>query len=153
MYNLAMTLVMQDKLERPGSSSNRPWRCNGASSGQIISDTLDSMDVLAEVLRAQGRLEEARKLHEQVLEAKRRTLGPDHRTHSIRCTSSLVSSFKQNELEKADELCEHVVETRWQTLGPCHLDTLDAVEDLIEIRARQEGSTEAPKFSETKRSH
>jgi tetratricopeptide (TPR) repeat protein len=59
-----------------------------------------------------------------------------------------VAFSKQGELEEARQLCEQIVQTRWHTLGPCHLTTLTAMEDLIEIRARQQGTAEAPKFSE-----
>ena len=39
------------------------------------------------------------------------------------------------------------METRWRVSGPCHMATFVEMGDLIEVRMRQEGTTEIPGLS------
>ena len=61
---------------------SRSWRRAGESSGQITPSHSQRWTSLGCVLQNLGELDEARKLHEEVLEARRRILGPDHQSHN-----------------------------------------------------------------------
>ena len=64
-------------------------------------DTLTSMNYLATVLGAQGRLDEAAVLGRQVLEARRRTLGPEH-PQTLNSMNNLARRFQdQGKLDEA----------------------------------------------------
>ena len=76
------------------------------------------MNSLGNVLRNLGELEEARQLHEEALETKRRVLGPDH-PHTLGTMWNLAFVLvEQGELEEARKLYELALEIRPRFLGP-----------------------------------
>ena len=88
------------------------------------------MNNLANVYLDQGKLEEARKLKEQVLENRRRVLGDEH-PDTLNSMNSLGWLFlQQGKLEEARKLYEEVLENRRRVLGDEHPHTLRSMNQL-----------------------
>jgi hypothetical protein len=93
-------------------------------------DTLEAMlDLygmadLAGTVYAQGDLPGARKLEEQVLEARERLLGKEHPDTLMAMNNLAVTLYAQGELAGARKLQKQVLEGRRRLLGKEHPDTL-----------------------------
>ena len=88
------------------------------------------MNNLAVVLQGRGKLEEAEPLYRQVLEARRRFLGPEH-PQTLIATHNLAWVLQgRGKLEEAEPLCRQVLEARRRVLGPEHPDTLMTMNNL-----------------------
>ena len=77
-------------------------------------------------------LKEARRLHEEVLATRRRTLGPEH-PDTITSMNNLAETLRsQGDLSGARRLYEAVLELRRRVLGSDHHDTLTSMNNLAE---------------------
>ncbi|KAH0541632.1 hypothetical protein FGG08_003922 [Glutinoglossum americanum] len=84
----------------------------------------------ASVYRECGRMQEAMKLRERVLEARGRTLGEEH-PNTLGSMSNLAISYGDlGRRQEAMELDEKVLEARERTLGEEHPDTLGSMSNL-----------------------
>jgi len=93
-------------------------------------DTLAAMNNLAATLADQGELDSARQLQEQVLEARRRVVGPQH-PDTLAALNNLAYTLQaQGDLVGARQLQEQVVETAQWALGAEHPKTLTAMNNL-----------------------
>jgi tetratricopeptide (TPR) repeat protein len=100
-------------------------------------DTLTTMNEIAVTLRAQGDLEGARKINEQVLEISRRTLGEEHPV-TLNTMNNLAEQLRaQGDLEGARKIHEQVLETSRRTLGEEHPNTLGTMNNLAETLRTQ----------------
>lgn len=89
--------------------------------------------VSSRIHRGQGELEEAHKLGEEVLQARRRILGSKH-PHTLTSMAGLAKTYKaQGNPTRARVMAEEVLEGRRRTLGPKHPDTLESEGDLASI--------------------
>ncbi len=93
-------------------------------------DTLNSMNNLAETLRAQGDLMGARTLHEQVLDVCRRVLGPEHPDTLSSMGNLAETLLAQGYLAGARTLHEQVLDARQRILGAEHPSTLTSMNNL-----------------------
>ena len=94
-------------------------------------DTLMAMASLAATVCAQGDLAGARKLEEQVLEARRRLLGDEH-PDTVRARNNPAQTmYRQGDLAGARELQEHVLEARRRLQGDEHPYTSIAAWNLF----------------------
>ncbi|MGP8338076.1 MAG: tetratricopeptide repeat protein, partial [Methanosarcinaceae archaeon] len=78
---------------------------------------------LAVTLRAQGDIEGARKIQEQVLEITRRVLGAEHPSTLTSMNNLAVTLRAQGDIEGARKIQEQVLEIRRRVLGAEHPDT------------------------------
>lgn len=111
-------------------------------------DTLDSMNNLAEAIRAQGDLVKARKIHKQALEIRRRVLGEEHPDTLISKNNFASTLWAQGEFAEARSLQEQVLEVRQRTLGKEHLDTVNSMNNLAETLRAQGDLIEARELQE-----
>jgi len=86
-------------------------------------DTLTSMNNLAVTLGAQGDLEGARKIQEQVLEITHRVLGAEHPNTLTSMNNLAITLRAQGDLEGARKIQEQVLEITRRVLGAEHPDT------------------------------
>jgi hypothetical protein len=89
------------------------------------------MNNLAGTLWSQGDLTGARKIQEQVLEARRRVLGEDH-PDTLSSLNNLASTLKaQGDLAGARKIEEQVLAARRRVLGEDHPDTIASAWNLF----------------------
>ena len=111
-------------------------------------DTLSSMNNLARVLFRQRKLEEARKLLEKALAARKRVRGREH-PDTLRSMSNLAIVLGElGKLEEARKLCEETLAARKRVLGAEHADTLGSMHNLASTLFRQRKLEEARKLDE-----
>ena len=93
--------------------------------------TLEAMNGLAACYSRAGRLDEALRLQEEVLEKCRRFLGPDDPS-TLAAMNNLAASYFAGSGRRGEaiRLQEEVLEIRRRTLGPGHPDTLQAMNNL-----------------------
>jgi tetratricopeptide (TPR) repeat protein len=97
----------------------------------------------ASLLSRQGKLAEAEPLHRQALEARERTLGPDH-TDTLTSVNNLAVLLKtQGKLAEAEPLSRRALEARERTLGADHADTLMSASNLASLLQAQSKLAEA----------
>jgi uncharacterized protein (DUF2267 family) len=107
------------------------------------------MNNLASTLHAQGELGAARALKEQVLEACRRLLGPEHPDTLTAMVNLASTLWAQGELGAARALKEQVLEACRRLLGPEHPDTTIAAWNYwLTLRAAGEQEAAARVFEE-----
>ncbi|KAI5816861.1 hypothetical protein BZA77DRAFT_44879 [Pyronema omphalodes] len=99
--------------------------------GEESTKTLMAMHSVGCMLRLSGRLKEAQVLEENVLEARRRTLGDEH-SETLDIMYNLAITYRQlgGRLKEVQELEEKVLEVWRRTLGKDHPKTLDAMQSL-----------------------
>jgi tetratricopeptide (TPR) repeat protein len=105
--------------------------------GAEHSNTVTSMNNLAETLRAQGDLAGARGLQQQVLDLRRRALGMEHPDTLLSMNNLAETVRAQGDLAGARGLQEQVLELYVRTLGVEHPHTLRSMNNLAEtVRAQ-----------------
>ncbi len=98
--------------------------------GPDHTDTLTSVNNLAELYRAQGRHSEAEPLFKRALTARERLLGPEH-PQTLISVNALASLYQaQGRYSEAEQLYRRALAARERVLGPEHADTLMSVNDL-----------------------
>jgi tetratricopeptide (TPR) repeat protein len=108
-------------------------------------DALSSMGNLAHVLFDQGKPDEARKLVEQELEIRRRTLGPEHADTLESMNNLAVVLHDQGKRDEARKLYEQALEIKRRILGPEHPDTLMSMHNLASVFGKHAKWDEARK--------
>jgi serine/threonine protein kinase len=114
--------------------------------GAAHADTLESINMLANVLIHEGRYTEAEKLEREALDIERRFIGPDHPgtlTSMHILAAVLVDEGRSPEAEKLER---EALDIRRRVLGPEHPDTLSSMTGLGHTLAREGRYTEAEKF-------
>jgi Tetratricopeptide repeat len=111
-------------------------------------DTLRAMANLASMYYRNGRWEDAAKLEEILLEARRKSLGAEH-PDTLKVMGHLATLYcKQGRLEDASKLAEKVLEARRRLLGEEHPDTLTAMANLAVTYHEQGQLEDSAKFKE-----
>ena len=113
-----------------GSAENllrRPCELQRTLLGVEHPKTLIAMNDLALTLLAQGDLEGARKIYEQVLEISRRVLGAEH-PEMLTSMNNLASTLHyQGDIKGARKIHEQVLEIRQRVLGAEHSNTVTSM--------------------------
>jgi hypothetical protein len=89
------------------------------------------MGNLGTTLHAQGHLPDARQLQEQVVDARKRTLGPEHPDTLMAMGNLATTIGTQGDLIVACQLQEQTLDAYHRTLGPRHPATLVAIKNLV----------------------
>ena len=106
-------------------------------------DTLTTVDSLAGLLHAQGKLAEAERLCRRALEGYEQQLGAHHLS-TLLSVNNLASLLQvQGKLTKAERLCRRALEGCEQQLGAQHPDTLCSVSNLARLLQAQGRAAEA----------
>ncbi|CAN9424569.1 unnamed protein product [Alternaria alternata] len=92
--------------------------------------TLNSVELLAIVLQAQGKYEEAETLHRRVVEWRRRELGEGHPNTLTSMNNLAQVLLDQGRYNEAETLHRRALEGREKALGRNHLWTLNSVYNL-----------------------
>jgi tetratricopeptide (TPR) repeat protein len=116
--------------------------------GKEHSDTLTSMNNLAQTLYAQGDLAVARTLQEQVLRARARLLGKEHPNTLTSMNNLAQTLYAQGDLAGARRLEEQVLEAMARLLGKEHPNTLTSMNNLAQTLYAQGDLAEARTLQE-----
>ncbi|KAG8820176.1 hypothetical protein FRC18_011809 [Serendipita sp. 400] len=103
------------------------WKCSLGEDAQI---TLEAMVILAKCYKLLGRLQEALPLQEDILQKRRKLLGPDH-LDTVVDMSNLANTYESLErVQEALPLHEEVLQKMKHLHGPDDLETLMAVNNV-----------------------
>jgi tetratricopeptide (TPR) repeat protein len=134
--SLGWALLDDGQLTEARKTFVRAASASSAAAASPESD-LEPTEGLAACLEALGDFSGARKLQDQVLDARRRLLGVDH-PDTLSAMSSLAATLSdQGDLPGARKLEEQVLDTRRRILGLDHLDTLSAMNNLANTLSDQ----------------
>ena len=106
-------------------------------------DTALSLNNLAALYRAQGKLTEAEPLYRRALEICERVLGPDHPDTALSLNNLAALYRAQGKLTEAEPLYRRALEIRERVLGPDHPDTATSLNNLAFLYKAQGKLTEA----------
>ncbi|MFD4138435.1 FxSxx-COOH system tetratricopeptide repeat protein [Streptomyces sp. NPDC058572] len=98
--------------------------------GEEHPDTLHSTHALAVALYDLGRIAEARRMHEDTLERRRRVLGEDHPDTLQSARDIAVTLHELGHYVEARRMYEDTLERRRRVLGEDHPETLRSAHDL-----------------------
>jgi eukaryotic-like serine/threonine-protein kinase len=109
---------------------------------------LYSNSYLADVLRDQGRLDEAEALYLETIHRQREAFGADD-GDTLKTMSGLAElRLRQGDLSAAEELVAEILEPQQRARGEAHPDTIGSLTLLARIRNRQGCFDEAEELSE-----
>jgi serine/threonine protein kinase len=112
-------------------------------------ETLDAMANLSNLLMAQGRMDEAGRLIEELLGLQRKVLGQDHPdTLRSMYRQATILCCKQDKREEGRRLTEEVLERQRRVLGQDHPDTLRSMYNLAVVRWEEGKLDEAERLFE-----
>jgi serine/threonine protein kinase/Flp pilus assembly protein TadD len=101
--------------------------------------SLNAATNLANTLKGQRRLDDARKLYEEVLEVARRAFGPDHHVTLGAMNNLAVTLTDLGHWDEALKLHEEALEVRRRVNGPDHHATLQSMNNLaVLLRTRRQ---------------
>jgi tetratricopeptide (TPR) repeat protein len=103
------------------------WRARLGADDQ---DTLAVTHYLGWALREMGRYAEARDLHQDTLERRRRVLGEDHPDTLTSANNLANDLYRLGEVQAARDLYQDTLERRRRVLGEDHPDTLTSASNL-----------------------
>ncbi|KAL2853355.1 hypothetical protein BJY01DRAFT_232276 [Aspergillus pseudoustus] len=110
-------------------------------------EALTSMGNLAGAYSKLGKWEEAEVLGEQVLEARKRSHGPEH-PRTLRSMGNLAWTYsKRHKYEEAKDLEVYMLETSMQVLGVDNPNTLNMIDSLAYTYGSLENSQEAEELA------
>jgi non-specific serine/threonine protein kinase/serine/threonine-protein kinase len=92
--------------------------------------TLDSMQSLANTLADQGKVTEADKLYQQILETSRRAPGPTNRMTVMAMNSIALDLVTEGKYPEAEKMQRDILEIDGRTLGQDNPDTLTVLSNL-----------------------
>ncbi len=101
--------------------------------GEKDSNTLKSMNNLAESYKAQGQYEQAESLHKQVLDLRRQVLGRRHPATLFSMINLARIYTLKGEYQLAETLYKQTLTLRKQTLGEKHIDTFISINNLASL--------------------
>lgn len=114
--------------------------------GPTHSDTLASMNNLANVLDDLGKYDEAEEVHRETLELKKSILGPDH-PDTLTSKNNLAQVLESlGRYEEAEDRYRETLELKKWVLGPEHPDTLISMHNLAGVLRRLGRYDEAEKL-------
>ena len=135
-HNLACILVKKQKFDEALSILRLIIEARKGNSGQERNSylnnpkTLASLDCIGIILQARGNLEEASRIHIQVLHHRRRLLGDDH-ADTIATLGNLSTIYRaRGDFGKAARLSQDCFEFFQRKFGEGHEYTLNALENL-----------------------
>ena len=112
--------------------------------GPDHTDTLTSINNLAETLWAMGDHKDAKHLLEQVLERRKEILGPDHPDTMTSINNLSETLWDIRDFKGAKQLQEQVFERRKEILGPDHPDTMTSI-NTLSLTLREMGNIKGAK--------
>jgi non-specific serine/threonine protein kinase/serine/threonine-protein kinase len=131
---------------RAESQFRRAWEIRNKTLGPAHPSTLITMDELANVLHAQGKLAEAETLLRRVLEARRRVLGPDD-PDTLTSMNDLGTAVRsRGKLGEAETLLRQVIDAQRRVLGRENPHTLMSMNNLATLLWSQGKAAEAEKI-------
>ncbi len=147
VHNLGVTLAEQARYPEAEEQLRRAITIRENLPGDR-SSWLFSRNLLADVLRDQGRLEEGEALYLSTLKLQRESFGPED-GNTLRTMAGLAElRVEQGELEAAEALLTEILEPQQRVRGEAHPDTLGSLTLMARIRTLQGRSEEALELSE-----
>jgi tetratricopeptide (TPR) repeat protein len=120
----------------------RSLSCN-ALEGREHPQALLELGNVATVLHDRGQFKESEKLQREVLEIRRRTLGPDHPETALAMFNIADQLHSEGRNAEAATLFKETAELQRRVLGPTHADTLDTFYMLACMLAEEHKPDEA----------
>jgi ankyrin repeat protein/tetratricopeptide (TPR) repeat protein len=148
MSSLAATLYNQGQLEEAAGLEKEVVEIRRKNLGAEHPDSIEAVDNLkvtqnaminrANTLRTEGKLDEATRIHKEVLEAHKDVLGEEHPDTITAMCRVATTLYYQGELDAAAAMESKVLTTRKKVLGEDHADTIRAMSNLA-ITFRDQG--------------
>ena len=147
-HTLGLTYRSLGLLPQAAEHARRAMELRTSEFGPEGQPTLQSLGLLADLLKRQGRYDESEKLFKQALEAQRRTLGPEH-PDTVESTRGLATLYTyQGRYPDAEALLVPMLEQQRRTLGAESDETDSTISELSKVYAQQGRFQEAEKLAE-----
>ncbi|KAH0533862.1 hypothetical protein FGG08_007513, partial [Glutinoglossum americanum] len=141
LYNTGWFDWRQGRYDLAHKKSLEAYGTNQERLGSEDRQTLNSLALVALVLRSQGKYEEAERMNRRALEGYEKVLGVEH-PDTLTSVSSLASVLRgQGKYEEAEKMNRRALEGYEKVLGAEHPDTLTSVNNLASV-LRDQGKYE-----------
>ncbi len=142
LYNVGWFNWRQGRYDSAYEAALKSYNIYQERAGDIATTTLDSLSLLAMVLRDQGKYEAAEEMNRRALEGYEKVLGVEH-PFTLTSVSILASVLRyQGKYEAAEEMNRRALEGREKVLGVEHPSTLTSVSNLAMV-LQDQGKYEA----------
>jgi tetratricopeptide (TPR) repeat protein len=142
LYRVGWFEWRQGRYESACQTLQSAYQTRQSIFGDEAKETLDSLNILASVLRDQGRYEAAEEMHRRALSGHEKVLGMEH-PHTLISVGGLASALRnQGKYEAAEEMYRRALTGHEKVLGVEHPYTLTSVGSLASV-LRGQGRYEA----------
>ncbi len=143
LNSLASTYLDLGEYAKAEAHSRRAVELYAATVGPEHDATLRSMDELAQILSARGKVEEATEVMRRVCGVLQRKTGMEHRDTLIAHNNLAALLARQNKLDEAIEIMTEVLKSKRALLGESDDSTLSTWSNLSALRVRRGEKEEA----------
>jgi tetratricopeptide (TPR) repeat protein len=127
LYNICWFDWQQGRYDPAYTNVFEAYNIRRTILGQEDSRTLNSLGLMASVLRDQGKYEEAEKMHRISLEGYEKVLGMEHPDTLVSVNNLALVLRDQGKYEAAEEMHRRALEGKEKVLGVDHPETLTSV--------------------------
>ncbi|KAH6880031.1 caspase domain-containing protein [Thelonectria olida] len=133
LFNIGVCLYLLGKYQQAEKAHRAGLQLRQKAMGAEHTDTLSSMNSLANVLQRQGRYWQAEEMHQQTLELRQKVLGQQHPDTLASMNNLALLFINQGKYEGGERLHRRTLELRQAVLGKEHPDTLASMHNLTHL--------------------
>jgi len=142
LSNISLYYRQQGRYVSAYQAVSEAYNIDREQLGEVATDTLQSLSLLASVLQEQGKYEAAEEMNQRALKGYETTLGLEHPETLVSVNNLALVLQKQGKYEAAEEMNQRALKGREKLLGLEHSDTLVSVHNLASV-FRDQGKYEA----------
>ncbi len=143
LYNVGRFNWRQGRYDSAYEAALKSYNIYQERAGDVATTTLDSLSLLALVLRYQGKYEAAEEMNRRALEGYEKVLGVEH-PDTLTSVNNLALVLRyQGKYEAAEEMNRRALEGYEKVLGVEHPDTLTSVYNLAYLFYHQQRYNDA----------
>jgi len=130
LSNISLYYRQQGRYVSAYQAVSEAYNIDREQLGEVATDTLQSLSLLAIILQDQGKYEAAEEMNQRALKGYEKLHGFEH-PHTLTSVNNLAAVFQaQGKYEAAEEMNQRALKGREKLLGLEHPDTLVSVNNL-----------------------
>jgi len=137
LSNISLYYRQQGRYVSAYQAVSEAYNIDREQLGEVATDTLQSLSLLAIILQDQGKYEAAEEMNQRALKGREKLHGFEH-PHTLTSVHNLALVFQnQGKYEAAEEMYQRALKGREKLLGLEHPDTLISVHNLALVFQNQ----------------
>ncbi len=133
LSNISLYYRQQGRYVSAYQAVSEAYNIDREQLGEVATDTLQSLSLLASVLQEQGKYEAAEEMNQRALKGYETTLGLEHPETLVSVNNLALVFQHQGKYEAAEEMNQRALKGREKLLGLEHSHTLISVHNLASV--------------------